>query len=33
LVYDYHFSPPGSSDWWTRRLLGTYFPVVSLREQ
>ena len=33
LVYDYHFSPRGSNDWWTRRLLGTYFPAVSLREQ
>jgi hypothetical protein len=32
LVYDYHFSRPGSKDWWTRTLLGTYFPAVSLRE-
>jgi predicted DCC family thiol-disulfide oxidoreductase YuxK len=33
LVYDYHFSSPGSNEWWTRTLIGTYFPAVSLKEQ
>ena len=32
LVYDYHFSAPGSQDWWTRTLIGNYFPAVSLKE-
>jgi predicted DCC family thiol-disulfide oxidoreductase YuxK len=32
LVYDYHFSPKGSSEWWTKTLIGPYFPAVSLKQ-
>jgi lipase maturation factor 1 len=35
VVYDYHFSDPATrrstGAWWTRQLLGAYFPAVSLR--
>jgi lipase maturation factor 1 len=31
LVYDYHFSGRGSGEWWTRELLGNYFPMASLK--
>ena len=31
LYYEYHFSPAGSKDYWTRELRGMYFPAVSLR--
>lgn len=35
LIYDYRFTSwrerRASGDWWSRRLLGDYFPAVSLR--
>jgi hypothetical protein len=31
LYYEYHFSPAGSRDYWTRELRGLYFPAVSLK--
>jgi hypothetical protein len=34
LIYEYHFSSPGERAatglWWTRKLVGTYFPASSL---
>jgi hypothetical protein len=28
--YEYHFSPPGSRDWWVRKRVGEYFPAFGL---
>ncbi len=30
-LYLYHFTHPGSPDWWTREPRGLYFPPVSLK--
>jgi hypothetical protein len=29
-LYEYRFTKPGESGWWTRERLGPYFPEVSL---
>lgn len=29
-LYDYHFSPSGSSDWWVREPIGFYLPAMEL---
>ena len=35
LLYEYHFTTPAeraaTGQWWTRKLVGTYFPASSLR--
>jgi lipase maturation factor 1 len=31
LFYEYHFTGPGSRDYWKRELRGLYFPAVSLK--
>ena len=32
LLYDYRFADARSTDWWVRRLAGTYYPAVSLND-
>jgi hypothetical protein len=36
LLYDYRFATPAAhakGAWWQRKLIGTYYPTVSLRDQ
>jgi hypothetical protein len=29
-LYEYHFAPPGSAEWWTRKRVSSYLPPLTL---